>query len=71
MLALCAGYFGGGLDVAITAVTNIAMALPALPLTVLLIAYLSGGKWSLILAMSITADGNLADPAHPRSRSVR
>lgn len=55
VLALCAGYFGGGLDVAITAVTNIAMALPALPLTVLLIAYLSGGKWSLILAMSITA----------------
>ncbi|MFA5564313.1 MAG: ABC transporter permease [Acidimicrobiia bacterium] len=55
VLALIAGYFGGLADVAITAVTNVAMALPSLPLTVLLIAYLSGGKWSLILAMSITA----------------
>jgi len=53
--ALCAGYFGGASDKAITAVTNIAMALPSLPLTVLLVAYMSPGKWSLIAAMSVTA----------------
>ena len=55
VLALVSGYFGGVADKIITAITNIAMALPSLPLTVLLIAYLNPGKWSLIIAISITA----------------
>lgn len=40
VLALVSGYFGGVADKIITAITNIAMAVPSLPLTVLLIAYL-------------------------------
>ena len=55
VLALVSGYFGGVADKIITAITNIAMAVPSLPLTVLLIAYLNPGKWSLIIAISITA----------------
>ena len=55
VLALVSGYFGGLADKIITAITNIAMAVPSLPLTVLLIAYLNPGKWSLIIAISITA----------------
>lgn len=54
-VALCAGYFGGAADKIITAVTNIAMALPSLPLTMLIIAFLGGGTWSIILSMCITA----------------
>lgn len=54
-MALVSGYFGGKIDQCITAVTNIAMAIPGLPLTVLLVAYLKPGKWSLIIAISITA----------------
>ena len=53
--ALCAGYFGGIVDKLITAFTSIAMALPSLPLTILLVAYLGSGKWSLIVAMCVTA----------------
>lgn len=55
VLALLAGYFGGITDKIITAVTNVAMAIPGLPLTMLLVAYLNPGKWSLIISISITA----------------
>ena len=55
VLALVSGYFGGLADKIITAITNIAMAVPSLPLTVLLVAYLNPGKWSLIIAISVTA----------------
>ncbi|MDO5425380.1 MAG: ABC transporter permease [Eubacteriales bacterium] len=55
VLALISGYFGGMADKIITAITNVAMAVPGLPLTVLLVAYLEPGKWSLIIAISITA----------------
>jgi len=55
LTALYAGYFGGVIDKIITFITSIAMALPSLPLTILLAAYLSSGKWSLIIAMSITS----------------
>ena len=55
VMAMISGYFGGIADKIITAVTNIAMAVPSLPLTVLLVAYLKPGKASLIIAISITA----------------
>ena len=55
VIALLAGYYQGAADKIITALTNVAMALPNLALTVLLIAYLSPGKLSVIIAISITA----------------
>ena len=55
VLALVAGYYGGPVDRIITAVTNIAMAIPDLPLTILLVAFLKPGKWNIIIAISITA----------------
>ena len=55
VLALISGYFGGTADRIISAVTDIAMAVPSLPLTMLLIAYLKSGMFSLIIAISITA----------------
>jgi peptide/nickel transport system permease protein len=55
VLALVSGYYGGWADRVISAVTDVAMAVPSLPLTVLLMAYLDPGMWSLILAISLTA----------------
>lgn len=54
-MALVSGYYKGMADRIITAFTNIAMAIPYLPLTVLLVAFMKPGKWNLIIAMSITA----------------
>ncbi len=36
-------------------VTNVAMALPSLPLTIILVAFLDASVWNIILAICITA----------------
>lgn len=53
-LAVLSGYYRGITDRIISALTNIAMAIPSLPLTILLVAFLKPGKWNLILALSLT-----------------
>jgi len=55
VFALLSGYYGGIIDRLITVLTNIAMSVPGLPLTVLLVAFMKPGKWNLIIAMSITS----------------
>ncbi|MGI6653845.1 MAG: ABC transporter permease [Christensenellales bacterium] len=55
VLALTSGYYGGWWDRLVAAITDITMAIPSLPLTMLLIAYLQSGMFSLIIAMSVTA----------------
>ncbi|PID82668.1 MAG: peptide ABC transporter permease [Clostridiales bacterium] len=55
LLALISGYYKGIADKIITAITSIAMAIPGLPLTVLLVAFLEPSKWNIIIAISITA----------------
>ncbi len=54
-LALFAGYYRGKVDKVITALTNVTMALPSLALTILLIAYLSPGKLSIIISIAVTS----------------
>lgn len=70
VLALVSGYFGGKVDRVITAVTNVAMAVPSLPLTMLLIAYLKSGMSSLIIAISITAWTGTARILRSRVRQI-
>lgn len=54
-VALMSGYYRGTVDKVLTALTNVAMALPSIALTVLLVAYLNPGKLSAIISISITA----------------
>ena len=69
-LALIAGYYGGRADRLICAIIDIAMAIPSLPLTMLLIAYLKSGIFSLILAISITAWTGTARILRSRVRQI-
>lgn len=46
-MALFSAYYGGLVDKCITAVTNLAMAIPGLALTTLLVCYLNPGKASI------------------------
>lgn len=55
LLALLSAWYGGWIDKAVTALTNLAMAVPGLALTTLLVCYLTPGMASIILAISITA----------------
>ena len=52
---ILSGYLGGWTDQIIMQVTNVAMALPSLPLTIILVAFLDASVWNIILAICITA----------------
>ncbi|MDR3153619.1 MAG: ABC transporter permease [Deltaproteobacteria bacterium] len=54
-VGLTSGYWGGKADVALMGLTNVFMSLPALPLTVVLVAYLGPGLRNVILAICLTA----------------
>ena len=54
-LGILSGYLGGWTDQIIMQVTNVAMALPSLPLTIILVAFLDASVWNIILAICITA----------------
>ena len=54
VLALFSGWYGGYVDKAVTALTNLAMALPGLALTTLLVCYLEPGMLSIVVAISVT-----------------
>lgn len=55
LLGLLSGYYGGKIDLFIMRITNIAIALPSLPLTVILVAFLSANIWNIIIAICITS----------------
>ena len=54
-LGILSGYLGGWVDRVIMQMTNVAMALPSLPLTIILVAFLDASVWHIILAICITA----------------
>lgn len=54
-LGVLAGYLGGWPDRIIVQLTNVAMALPAMPLTIILVAFLDASIWNIVLAICITA----------------
>lgn len=55
VVGILAGYFGGGIDRFLMALTNVAIVIPSLPLTVVLVAYLQAGIWNIIIALCVTA----------------
>ena len=70
-LGLLSGYLGGWVDRVITQVTNVAMAMPSLPLTVVLVAFLSASIRNIILAICITAWTSTARIIRSRVRQLR
>ncbi|MDY3918166.1 MAG: ABC transporter permease [Candidatus Limivivens sp.] len=55
VLGVLAGYFGGWIDRLIVQITNVAMALPSLALTIVLVAFLETNLKNLIIAICATA----------------
>ena len=70
-LGLLSGYLGGWVDRVIMQLTNVAMALPSLPLTVVLVAFLSASIHNIILAICITAWTSTARIIRARVRQLR
>lgn len=71
VLGVLAGYLGGWVDRVITQITNVAMALPSLPLTIILVAFLDASIWNIILAICITAWTSTARIIRSRVKQIR
>ena len=54
-VGMISGYYGGRCDSILMKITSIAMAIPSLPMTIVLVAYLDASIWNLIIAICITA----------------
>lgn len=54
-LGIISGYYGGIVDKIIYQIINVAMAIPSLPLTIILVAFLSSSIWNIIIAICITS----------------
>lgn len=63
-LGILSGYLGGWTDRIIMQVTNVAMALPSLPLTIILVAFLDASVWNITWHLHHRLD--LYGPHHPQ-----
>ena len=54
-VGMVAGYFGGKIDLIISQIINVAMSLPSLVLTVLLVAYVGASIRNIIISICITS----------------
>lgn len=70
-LGVLSGYLGGGTDRVISQLINVAMALPSLPLTIILVAFLDASIWNIILAICITAWTSTARIIRARVKQLR
>ena len=70
ILGLSAGYFGGITDRIITQIINIAMAVPSLPITIVLAAYLDASIWNIIIAICITSWVSAARIIRTRTKQI-
>ena len=55
LLGIASGYAGGLVDKVLMQLTSIAMAIPSLPITIVLVAYLGSSIWNIVIAICITA----------------
>lgn len=55
VMGCVSGYYGGLCDSILMKITAVAMAVPSLPVTIVLVAYLDAGFWNLVIAICLTS----------------
>lgn len=70
-LGMVAGYYKGAADKAFTVLTNVAMTIPSLPLTILLVGFLKAGMLGMIAAICITSWAGTARVVRARVLQLR
>jgi peptide/nickel transport system permease protein len=70
-LGMLAGYFGGVLDKMIVQTTNVGMALPTLPLVIILVAFMKASIWNIIIAICITSWTGTTRIVRSRVKQIR
>ena len=54
-IGVVAGYMGGFFDKALSAITSVFMAIPALPFTIVLVTFLEPSVWNIVIALCLTS----------------
>lgn len=70
-LGIMSGYLWGLTDRVIMQMTNVVMALPSLPLTIIMAAFLNANVWNIILAICITAWASTARIIRARVQQIK
>lgn len=70
-VGILSGYFRGGVDQFLTFLTNVAMTIPSLTLTILLVAFVEAGVGGMILAICITSWAGTARVIRSRVLQIR
>lgn len=70
-VGMVSGYYKGVVDKVISALTNVAMTIPGLPLTILLVAFLKAGLTGMIVAICITSWAGTARVTRSRVLQIR
>ena len=70
-VGMVSGYYKGVVDKLFTILTNVAMTIPGLPLTILLVAFLETGMTGMIVAICITSWAGTARVTRARVLQIR
>ncbi len=70
-IGILSGYYKGWVDQLFTLLTNVAMTIPSLPLTILLVAFVKAGMGGVILAICITSWAGTARVVRSRVLQIR
>ena len=71
VIGLLGGYFRGVVDHVLTLLTNVALTIPSLPLTILLVAFVKAGLGGMVLAICITSWPGTARVVRARVLQIR
>lgn len=70
-IGMAAGYYKGAVDKVFTVLTNVAMTIPSLPLTILLVAFLKAGMLGMVVAICITSWAGTARVVRSKVLQIR
>lgn len=71
LLGILSGYCGGFINRMISGIINLAMSIPDLPLTIILVAFLNTSIWNIIIAICITSWTGTARVVRARVMQLR
>jgi len=69
-IGVCAGYFGGWVDTVLSWFIHVAMTIPSLPMTIVLIAYFGGSIKNVIVIICLTSWAGTARIIRAKARQI-
>lgn len=71
VIGIVSGYYKGAVDKVFTVLTNLAMTIPSLPLTILLVGFLKTGMLGMVVAICITSWASTARVVRSKVLQIR